>query len=108
MTSIKIKFSEDDVVPQQVLKSQNASHIVCLGARGIIGIAALIIISLKCYRCGVDLPPFVDHKTVYSSSIQYLRLTLDSSISATTRNYRTPKLCFQKRFFKFGKAFFVV
>ena len=28
MTSIKITFSDDDVVPQQVPKSQNASHIV--------------------------------------------------------------------------------
>ena len=27
MTSIKITFSDDDVVPQQVPKSQNASHI---------------------------------------------------------------------------------
>ena len=27
MTSIKITFSGDDVVPQQVPKSQNASHI---------------------------------------------------------------------------------
>ena len=27
MTSIKITFPEDDVVPQQVPKSQNASHI---------------------------------------------------------------------------------
>ena len=26
MTSIKITFSDDDVVPQQVPKSQNASH----------------------------------------------------------------------------------
>ena len=31
MTSIKITFSADDVVPQEVPKSQNASHI-CLSA----------------------------------------------------------------------------